>query len=64
MKQVRQILVDLPTPLLMKIDEIANEEKKSAEEVITDLLHSTLSHADESRLQLKPQSPDSENGGS
>ena len=48
MKQVKQIHVDLPMPLLTKIDEIANEEKKSMEEVITDLLQSTLSHAGES----------------
>ncbi len=61
MENPQAVLIDLPSPLLVEISLIAEEEHLSTDEVILDLLQSGVLHAIEVRLQSMRRSPDSKN---
>jgi hypothetical protein len=52
------LIVNLPDPLLLKIAEIANEENKSSEEVIIELLRDVFFPASQVPPQEVQRAPD------
>ncbi len=56
-----KLIVDLPEPLRLRIVKIADEENKSAEEVIIELLKDVLYPASQVPPQVIPGSPGSTN---